>query len=444
MNTMRKIKRTVSLMLAFALFLVMIPVPALAAESGDTGHVHDFTSVVVPPTCTEKGYTFHRCQTCSDYYSDNEVPALGHSFEVEDVVDPTCSKGGYTLYTCTVCGISETGDETEATGKHSYEVTETVDSTCTEDGYSIYTCTGCGHSYTETILADHEWEFVYLDPTCEEAGLFVWYCTVCDHFFTEVDDDPEYAATGHNYVSTVYAPSCTEDGITVNTCANCGDTYYSDPVDALPHTYVSTVIAPTCTVAGYTKHVCKYCGDSYTSDPVNALTHSYTVRFEGSDTIFTCKICGDVHVKSAPSDSTDPIVTHKRVTKFTSGNSYVIAVYDSRTAYALSHAGNRISAVKITISGGQITSSVTDDMLWEYSAGKLYYTENGTNYYLYSGPSKVSSGTGFATLTVSTTNYSSISYSSNKLRIGSFYTYFNGGTIKGYRSGDTTYLMERS
>ena len=40
---------------------------------------HSYTAVVTEPTCTEDGYTTYTCD-CGDSYTDNGVPALGHSW----------------------------------------------------------------------------------------------------------------------------------------------------------------------------------------------------------------------------------------------------------------------------------------------------------------------------------------------------------------------------
>ena len=43
------------------------------------GHTHSYSSIVTPPTCTERGYTTHICE-CNHSYVDTYVDALEHSF----------------------------------------------------------------------------------------------------------------------------------------------------------------------------------------------------------------------------------------------------------------------------------------------------------------------------------------------------------------------------
>ena len=57
----------------------------------DEEHTHDYTAVVVAPTCTENGYTTYTC-ACGDTYTADEVAALGHTFEEGK---------------CTVCGAED-------------------------------------------------------------------------------------------------------------------------------------------------------------------------------------------------------------------------------------------------------------------------------------------------------------------------------------------------
>ena len=56
----------------------------------------------------------------------------------------------------------------------------------------------------------------------------------------------------HSYEASVVSPTCTEQGYTVYTCTDCGDSYVADYVDATGHSYESVVTNPTCTEQGYT------------------------------------------------------------------------------------------------------------------------------------------------------------------------------------------------
>ncbi len=143
--------------------------------------------------------------------------------------------------------------------------------------------------------------------------------------------------TNHEYVTTLYPPTCAEEGYTDHVCSICGAGYYTDVVDAIGHRYVSTVVAPTCTAAGYTRHTCTLCGGSYTSDPVNATGHHYETTTvsptctEDGYTVHTCE-CGDTYSDIIPSAGhsynaavTAPTCTVAGYTTYTChcGDSYV-------------------------------------------------------------------------------------------------------------------------
>ena len=69
----------------------------------------------------------------------------------------------------------------------------------------------------------------------------------------------------HNYKATVTAPTCTEKGYTIHTCA-CGDSYVDTYVDALGHAWDSGKVTkqPTATEAGIRSYTCTRCGETKT------------------------------------------------------------------------------------------------------------------------------------------------------------------------------------
>ena len=42
-------------------------------------HEHSYSRKVISPTCTSEGYTSYSC-SCGNMYTDDRVPALGHSY----------------------------------------------------------------------------------------------------------------------------------------------------------------------------------------------------------------------------------------------------------------------------------------------------------------------------------------------------------------------------
>ena len=423
---------------------------------------HSYNAVVTAPTCEAAGYTTYTC-VCGDTYTADETEATGHDYEAV-TTSATCTKDGSIVYTC-ACGDSYT-EVIPATGEHVYTAV-TVDATCSTDGSVTYTC-GCGESYTEVIAAlGHDYVSVVTAPTCETAGFTTYTCEICGDTYTadetaalghdyasvvtaptcetagfttytcEICGDTytadETAALGHDYASVVTAPTCETAGFTTYTCETCGDTYTADETAALGHDYTSVVTAPTCDAAGYTTYTCETCGDNYTGDTVSALGHSYTSEEVDGYMVYTCGTCGDTYSEKLEE------VTYTKVTKLTSGNAYVILVYSGGKYYALSHGNNNISAVRVTVSGGKITSEIHDNLVWNYSNKKLSYESNGTTYYLYT-----SSYWGSGSLSCSSSSYSTVSFSSNRVKVGSYYLRYSNGTIKGNRSANIAYLFEET
>ena len=384
---------------------------------------HSYYAKVTAPTCTETGFTTYTCP-CGDTYTADEVPALGHSYTAK-VTAPTCTEAGFTTYTC-ACGDSYTADEVPALG-HTYTAKVTAP-TCEKAGYTTYTC-ACGDSYTadEVPALGHSYTAKVTAPTCEKAGYTTYTCACGDSYTAD-----EVPALGHTYTTEVIAPTCEQTGATVYTC-DCGHSY-SEKIAALGHDYASVVTAPTCTEAGFTTYTCAVCGDSYTGDQVAALGHNYTAVESDGYMVYTCGTCGHSYSEKLEN------LTYTKVSSISSGNAYVITFKSGSSYYAMSHANNKISAVKVTISNNVITSEVTEDLVWNYSGSKLSYEDNGTTYYLYAQSSGWW-GWGTPTLTLSTSNSTSITFSSSKVKMSNYYLRYSSGTVSLNRSATTTYFF---
>ena len=100
--------------------------------------------VVVPPTCTDGGYTSHNCTLCRYGYNDSEQPALGHDWNA-----PVWKWNGGNASATFTC----------KNGDHPRTVTATVtvetakEPTETEKGKNVYTATVEfeGETYTDTV-----------------------------------------------------------------------------------------------------------------------------------------------------------------------------------------------------------------------------------------------------------------------------------------------------
>ncbi|MBE6813041.1 MAG: leucine-rich repeat domain-containing protein [Ruminococcaceae bacterium] len=119
-------------------------------------------------------------------------------------------------------------------------------------------------------------------PTCTETGLTEGKkCSVCDEILVVQKTVEE---KGHDYKTTVTAPTCTEKGFTTYAC-DCGDSYVGDYTKATGHDYKSEVTEePDCKENGTKVYYCD-CGDSYT-EKIPATGH------KDNDNNNSCDNCG--------------------------------------------------------------------------------------------------------------------------------------------------------
>ena len=113
---------------------------------------YTFTVTVVPPTCTEDGYTMHKCKEDDSLsYKDNIVHSTGHH-AAKRVIEPTCKEEGRTEIYCIVCGdVSSTFDFTPKKDHTWDNGVVTTEPTAEKEGVKTYTCKVCNETKTETI-----------------------------------------------------------------------------------------------------------------------------------------------------------------------------------------------------------------------------------------------------------------------------------------------------
>lgn len=130
-------------------------------------------------------------------------------------------------------------------------------------------------------------------------------------------------ATGHKFVDTVVAPTCTAQGYTLHKCSVCGEETKDTYTDALGHEYGEWVIdKPATEDAAGSKHRDCVRGDDTQTAEIPQLTHAHTpaaavkenevpatCEAEGSyDEVVRCSKCGEVITTT---HKTTPALGHK-------------------------------------------------------------------------------------------------------------------------------------
>ena len=275
------------------------------------GHIYE-KGLKGPSTATcEKAGVYHRiCDRCGkEEEKETKEAALGHLAAEkpvkENVVEGDCeTPGSYdeviycTRENCDAKNheISRTTITTE--GKHQWkqETTEEKKPTCTEAGSVTITktCEVCGKVETETITTDplgHKWELTkeIKKATCGKDGEGLYTCSVCKATETR----PIEATGKHKFErkpcytdDRFMSPTCTEPGtiVTYSVCSVCGeeedverivepaDPWYHEYTDKHPETYDHpeligesayelTSTTASCTLRGQSIYTCKLCGD---------------------------------------------------------------------------------------------------------------------------------------------------------------------------------------
>ncbi len=158
-------------------------------------HVHVPAEAVeenrVEATCTEAGSydLVVYCEKCGEEISRDAqtIDALGHDIVVDEAVAPTCTETGLTAGEhCSRCDYAVAQEEVPALG-HDYQLTDHVDATRDAAGYDEYTCSRCGDSYqveipaiegvkiTTVITGEGEVEFSNNNIGMEDDGFLYTY-----------------------------------------------------------------------------------------------------------------------------------------------------------------------------------------------------------------------------------------------------------------------------
>lgn len=134
-------------------------------------HIHDYASVVTPPTCISTGYTTYTCD-CGESFEAQPVAKTTCTPGAEVFVkEPTCLNYGYSYYKCTVCGTISGQHNHKSPLDHAFDNGTVLSSPlCGTPGQIKYCCTrdDCSIFYIDEIPATGEHDFV--DDFCTVCG----------------------------------------------------------------------------------------------------------------------------------------------------------------------------------------------------------------------------------------------------------------------------------
>lgn len=159
--------------------------------------------------------------------------------------------------------------------------------------------------------------------TCTTDGSYdeVIKCTECGEEMSRTHKI--LPATGHKFVDTVVAPTCTAQGYTLHKCSVCGEETKDTYKDALGHEYGEWVIdKPATEDAAGSKHRDCVRGDDTQTEEIPQLSHVHTpgaavkenevpatCTTDGSyDEVVRCTKCGEV---ISTTHKTTPALGHK-------------------------------------------------------------------------------------------------------------------------------------
>ena len=186
-------------------------------------------------TCTKEGWQEYDSCTKCDYTTKVTISKLAHDLEHRGGRPATCMAEGWKDYdACRNCAYT-TYEPIPKLG-HLFEHHAGQAATCTEDGWTEYdACGRCAYTTREPISAPgHALKRHAAHPaTCTEIGWNAYEtCENCAYTTFKL-----IPATGHSFSKQTVEPTCTKDGYTLYTCADCSDTYTTDIVKKLYHWY---------------------------------------------------------------------------------------------------------------------------------------------------------------------------------------------------------------
>ena len=353
-------------------------------------HEHQYSEeILFEPTCEQEGLALYECAEGDDEYEE-KIPALGHDYaEIEH--EPSCTERGYTEHRCTRCGKSFIDNYTPVE-PHEYDEVNVIEPTCTEKGYTEHKCVNCGISYKDSYedALGHDYTYeIKKEPTCKANGIKTYSCKRCTYKYNEsIDKIP------HEFMVEEVYPTYESRGYNLHTCGVCGYSYKDNYVNKLKKISVSNAIISSVSNKTYT-------GKALTQTPVVKLNKKtlkkgsdYTVSYKNNKAVGTATVTitgkgayqGTVSktFKIVPKKSTVKKVTSPKTKQLKVTYNKVKGVTGYQVTYSTSKKFTKKTTKTVTVNGATNNSKTVKKL----KKGKTYYvkvrtykTVNGIKYY---------------------------------------------------------------
>ena len=285
----------------------------------DCTHQEDEGTVTTQPTCARTGVKTYKCSICGETLRTETIPKTNEHRWNSGVTSkgPTCVLPGEKTFTCTVCHTTKT-EQISPLG-HSPSTDAAIAATCTQGGKTEGShCSRCHIvlvRQADTEPLGHNWTNwnVVTEATATADGQEERHCTRCDASETRVI--PATGQSVHHHTedngTITKAATCSETGVKIYKCTECGEVIRTETIDKIAHTEVEDpAITPTCNSFGRTagSH-CSVCGATIIPTSVIPKTdHNWndgvvTVEPTKDSTgtkLFTCLHCGATKTEIIP------------------------------------------------------------------------------------------------------------------------------------------------
>ncbi len=248
------------------------------ASLDDCVHANTETVVITPPGCETEGTSNIVCSDCGEIVRTGVIEPTGHTYEETSSDDQTEANGHiFRTYTCTVCGNVYTSPEHQKAPEGSATdyiwvdgtFTYTNTSNCTTAGYERYVCNieGCSQKENHLITSPDHNVTTWTEktaPTCTEEGVKVGKCAECGTVVEEAIPPTGHTLDTENPIS-VDDQTDTDGHIYKECrCTVCGDTVLVKEHSAwIEGRYTPNIlVAVTCTIDGRERDTCDICGET--------------------------------------------------------------------------------------------------------------------------------------------------------------------------------------